>query len=564
MKYLSVIVNLLILARMASAWIEWSTRNVCPRVTAVSERKDTFVSLTDLAYPRDPSFVLGSKCSNQRIRKGQWFKHLEVFDTSKYGQGLRTTSPISKGTFLCEYVGEIITDEKFLDRMSNVYSKDEHHYTMKFSQNLVIDAYRMGNVARFANHSCSPNCEFQKWTVDGLPRMCMFSLRTIKPGEELTYDYNFQCFNLQAQQPCYCESSKCRGFIGAKQQPTLPSTPTTSSASQPSTNHKLTQRDKRAIVQSSIFLLRNLRRIKERQELRRKNQQNKLKQQSATAVFFSQNYYHPNRANHKSTLTSLRKTPKIAHKGKTTDKVDIRSSSSLNASSFLVEIFYLFYNHIRRSHFAKTGRIHTELIDDQCSYAQLAQLALILNEMFEMLINYRCSSEVPIPANALRKCPQKRLFPAYYEIIEKPIDLALMRNRIDQGDYLSFDLFEQDFLLLVKNAIVSIIQRERERSLIDICLSPLDVLRRELGCCSSGVGIARVFFDNIEGTVRKQSKFISLSTRRFSRARQSQELGRFYYPPARKRSSRWSSTTSALRCHLQYQCWCEHELTDCL
>lgn len=82
-----------------------------------------------------------------------------------------------------------------------------------------------------------------------------------------------------------------------------------------------------------------------------------------------------------------------------------------------------------------------------------------------MLINYRCESEVPIPANALKKCPQKRLFPAYYEIIEKPIDLALMRNRIDQGDYLSFDLFEQDFLLLIKNATVSIQQRERERSL---------------------------------------------------------------------------------------------------
>ncbi|CAF4552163.1 unnamed protein product, partial [Rotaria magnacalcarata] len=67
---------------------------------------------------------------------------------------------------------------------------------MKLTQNLVIDAYRMGSIARFANHSCSPNCEFQKWTVDGLQRMCMFSLRPIKAGEELTYDYNFECFNL--------------------------------------------------------------------------------------------------------------------------------------------------------------------------------------------------------------------------------------------------------------------------------------------------------------------------------------------------------------------------------
>ncbi|CAF2743751.1 unnamed protein product [Rotaria sp. Silwood2] len=263
-----------------------------------------------------PDCACSVKCSNQKIRKSQWFKHLEVFDTSKYGQGLRTTAPIAKGTFVCEYVGEIITEEKFHERMANLYSKDEHHYTMKLTQNLVIDAYRMGSIARFANHSCSPNCEFQKWTVDGLQRMCMFSLRPIKAGEELTYDYNFQCFNLQAQQPCYCESSKCRGTIGTKQQPTLTTTTNNTSVT---TIQKLTQREKRMILHSSIFLLRSLKRIKEKQELRKKNN-NKLKQQSdkqsTTSLFFAQNYYHSNPLNNKSTLASLRKNPKLAHKGK--------------------------------------------------------------------------------------------------------------------------------------------------------------------------------------------------------------------------------------------------------
>lgn len=268
---------------------------------------------------------LGSKCNNQKIRKLQWFKHLEAFDTGKYGQGLRTTANISKGTFLCEYVGEVITEEKFHERMTNLYSKDEHHYAMKLTQNYVIDAYRMGSVARFANHSCSPNCEFQKWTIDGLHHMCLFSSRTIKAGEEITYDYNFQCFNLQSQQACYCESAKCRGSIGAKQ-----SSPSSSSAT-PTTgmnNHhhqsnvnmqRLTQREKRIISQSSIFLLRNLRRIKEKRELTKKNETNKIKQQtdkqSNMSLFFAQNYYHANGYNHKPTLTSLRKSPKLAHKG---------------------------------------------------------------------------------------------------------------------------------------------------------------------------------------------------------------------------------------------------------
>ena len=270
---------------------------------------------------------LGAKCSNQRIRKNQWSKHIEVFDTSKYGQGLRANATIPKGTFLCEYVGEIITEEKFHERMTNLYSKDEHHYTMKLTQNLVIDAYRTGSIARFANHSCSPNCEFQKWIVDGLQRMCMFSLKTIKPGDELTYDYNFQCFNLEAQQPCYCESSKCRGTIGSKQQTTISPSTTTTNNNNNNTNHnhqigniqRLTQREKRMISRSSIFLLRNLRRIKDKQELSDKNKNNQLKQpndkQSGMSLFFAPNYYHSNRSNQKSTLASLRKAPKLAHKG---------------------------------------------------------------------------------------------------------------------------------------------------------------------------------------------------------------------------------------------------------
>jgi len=229
--------------------------------------------------------------------------------------------------------------------MTNIYSKDEHHYTMKLTQNLVIDAYRMGSIARFANHSCSPNCEFQKWTVDGLQRMCMFSLRTIKPGEELTYDYNFQCFNLQAQQPCYCESSKCRGTIGTKQQ-SSPSTTTTNNNNNNNHHHsttiqKLTQREKRIVLQSSIFLLRNLKRIKQKQELREKKT-NKLKQQndkqSATSLFFAQNYYHSNGSNNKSTLVSLRKTPKLNHKGMTTR---FASEQSPNTSLDQITVSYL-------------------------------------------------------------------------------------------------------------------------------------------------------------------------------------------------------------------------------
>lgn len=78
----------------------------------------------------------------------------------------------------------------------------------------MIDGHRMGGDGRFVNHSCEPNCEMQKWSVHGLPRMALFASRDIKPGEELTYDYNFALFNPSEGQQCRCGSSACRGVIG--------------------------------------------------------------------------------------------------------------------------------------------------------------------------------------------------------------------------------------------------------------------------------------------------------------------------------------------------------------
>ena len=64
---------------------------------------------------------------------------------------------------------------------------------MMFDQNMIIDATR-GSIARFVNHSCEPNCRMEKWTVAGKPRMALFAGDDgIVTGEELTYDYNFEC-----------------------------------------------------------------------------------------------------------------------------------------------------------------------------------------------------------------------------------------------------------------------------------------------------------------------------------------------------------------------------------
>ncbi len=81
-------------------------------------------------------------------------------------------------------------------------------------------------------------------------------------------------------------------------------------------------------------------------------------------------------------------------------------------------------------------------------------MTLILNEIFDLILHYKCLNEDITPSIVLQKCPSKRLVPAYYEIISKPIDLIMIKTKLDNGEYLSFDLFEQDLALLFKNAIV--------------------------------------------------------------------------------------------------------------
>ncbi len=57
----------------------------------------------------------------------------------------------------------------------------------------LIDATRKGNDARFINHSCEPNCQAEYWTVEGRECVGIFTIQTIKAGEEITYDYHSIC-----------------------------------------------------------------------------------------------------------------------------------------------------------------------------------------------------------------------------------------------------------------------------------------------------------------------------------------------------------------------------------
>ncbi|KAM3721489.1 Histone-lysine N-methyltransferase SETD2 [Dirofilaria immitis] len=156
----------------------------------------------------------GMGCANRRFHNKQYAK-VEVFNAGVKGWGLRAAEPLEPGRFIIEYVGEVIDAEEMI-RRGRRYGKDPkhvHHYLMALKNGAVIDATAKGNVSRFINHSCDPNCESQKWTVDRQLRVGFFAIKPITLGEEIVFDYQLERYGRKAQR-CFCGAANCRGRIG--------------------------------------------------------------------------------------------------------------------------------------------------------------------------------------------------------------------------------------------------------------------------------------------------------------------------------------------------------------
>lgn len=102
---------------------------------------------------------------------------LERFRAEEKGWGIRTKEPLKAGQFIIEYLGEVVSEQEFRNRMIEQYHNHSDHYCLNLDSGMVIDSYRMGNEARFINHSCDPNCEMQKWSVNGVYRIGLYALK---------------------------------------------------------------------------------------------------------------------------------------------------------------------------------------------------------------------------------------------------------------------------------------------------------------------------------------------------------------------------------------------------
>uniref|UniRef100_A0A671PPZ0 [histone H3]-lysine(36) N-trimethyltransferase n=1 Tax=Sinocyclocheilus anshuiensis TaxID=1608454 RepID=A0A671PPZ0_9TELE len=157
----------------------------------------------------------GAYCSNRRFQMKQ-HAYFEVILTESKGWGLRAAKDLQPNTFVLEYCGEVLDHREFKARVKEyARNKNIHYYFMALKNNEIIDATLKGNCSRFMNHSCEPNCETQKWTVNGQLRVGFFTTKAVTAGTELTFDYQFQRYGKEAQK-CFCGAPSCRGLIGGE------------------------------------------------------------------------------------------------------------------------------------------------------------------------------------------------------------------------------------------------------------------------------------------------------------------------------------------------------------
>jgi SET domain-containing protein len=104
------------------------------------------------------------------------------------------TGAIPKGTFIKEYVGELLHEKEQMVREAEYAEYGDTCCVVNIGSKWRIDPTRSGNVGRFINHSCEPNllrCEVYggERRDNRFPRFAFFAARDLAKGEELTWFY---------------------------------------------------------------------------------------------------------------------------------------------------------------------------------------------------------------------------------------------------------------------------------------------------------------------------------------------------------------------------------------
>ncbi|XP_052443766.1 histone-lysine N-methyltransferase EHMT1 isoform X9 [Carassius gibelio] len=165
-------------------------------------------------------------CKNRVVQNGLRIR-LQLFRTQMMGWGVKTLQDIPQGTFVCEYVGEIISDAE-----ADVRENDSYLFSLdsKMGDMYCVDARFYGNISRFINHHCEPNlfpCRvFTSHQDLRFPHIAFFACKNISAGDELGFDYGDHFWDVKGKLfSCQCGSSKCKHSAATIAQTQADSTP---------------------------------------------------------------------------------------------------------------------------------------------------------------------------------------------------------------------------------------------------------------------------------------------------------------------------------------------------
>jgi uncharacterized protein len=132
---------------------------------------------------------------------------VEFRPSTIHGLGGFATTLIPAGSRVIEYVGERITKEQSLERCAG-----DNAFIFCLDETWDLDGSVDWNPARLMNHCCEPNCDAEN--IEG--RIWIVARRAIQPGEEITYNYNYDLEDYR-EHPCRCGSPQCVGYIVAEE-----------------------------------------------------------------------------------------------------------------------------------------------------------------------------------------------------------------------------------------------------------------------------------------------------------------------------------------------------------
>jgi SET domain-containing protein len=124
-------------------------------------------------------------------------KHRFAVKRTSTGLGLFALTPIPAGERIIEYTGPLVSNEEVARRKTG-------KYFLGVNTKWSIDGSPRSNLARYINHSCSPNAEA---LISGR-RVWIWSKRKIKAGDEITSDYGKEYFDEHIK-PVGCRCQKC-------------------------------------------------------------------------------------------------------------------------------------------------------------------------------------------------------------------------------------------------------------------------------------------------------------------------------------------------------------------